>query len=691
MRMRTRKTALFLGFGTLLTLVACGSQQESDDDASRVKNSAIDVPFDQKGETPAASGVPDVVLVGLGDSYGSGEGDPAVPMGDPDTTRWWNLTNHTSEGAELCHRSSKAAFVQAAMELQRQNPDLNIYWKHFACTGAQTEHLAAESYDATVDEEDNKIMDSASDRRQLNNPQFDDAVAWVNSLPWGNGQQKKIDAIFISIGGNDVGGWNEADPVQRRLGLGAIIKTCVMPGVEDCDEDAAERTYIENAGRYATYGNGLTTAYTNLNALLNEKATLANIVIGKKLLNAYPNLIQSDVIDPATSTNAFCGDEGEGTPSDPVGRMNNGLLANTDASDWQFVAEKIMLPLRETQRRTAADLGWDLVRFDTAANEAANFDTFDAWTPHGLCATTNWVHDFRGAKALQGDDMDIRLWGLISNSFGAVHPNPTGWRDFAKRAYYHLSKAMPNASLPSSPAASTPSVVSPGSASGGEVPRPELPAEAAPDSAAPAVGQFATDSDGVLTVRSATWVSDAVGPRDLVWRVAARGREVSCTNCRWLDPVTKRVVAAVLADPVGDGVQAVVGFDPSADPSDFRSNGWAAEFIVGTDANAPVRGDAIQRWILECDASTCRSQQLNVAEMRWANKIWSVANCNLPLRSGGPSEISETAVLEGATATAIRESALDRVRLASPHFRPVLSTTGGAGEITGYSETGCES
>ncbi|MBU6226032.1 MAG: hypothetical protein KGQ43_00435 [Acidobacteria bacterium] len=684
------RAAIAVVCGVLLALAACGTNDDNETGESRVKNSALDVPFDQKDETQAENGVPDVVLVGLGDSYGSGEGNPAVPTGDPDTTRWWNLTNHTSEGAELCHRSSKAAFVQAAMELQRQNPDLNIYWKHFACTGAQTEHLAAESYDATVDENDALIMDSASDRRQSNNPQFDDAVAWVNSLPWGDGQQKKIDAIYISIGGNDVGGWNEANPIERRLGLGKIIKSCIEPGVSDCDEDADTRTYIENAGRYATYGNGLTAAYTDLDARINAKASQANIVIGKKLLNAYPNLIQSDVLDPATNTNAFCGDEGEGTPSDPVGRMNNGLLANSDAGDWRFVAEKIMLPLRETQRQTAADLGWDLVRFDTAANEAANFDTFDAWTPHGLCATTNWVHDMAGAAALQGDDMDIAAWGLIATSFGAVHPNPTGWRDFANRAYYHLSKALPTSSLPSAPPATTSSIVSPGSVSGNEAPRPELPAEAAPDSAAPAVGQFATDSDGVLDVRSATWVSDASGPRDLVWSVSVRGREVSCINCRWLAPSTKRVVAAVLSDAVGDGVTSVVGFDPSTAESDFRSNGWAAEFVVGTDANAPVKGDAIQRWILEC-SSTCRSQELNVAEMRWANRMWSVANCDTPLRTGGPVDISDSAAIEGALPPEVREKGLDRVRLSSPHYRPILSTQSGAAEITGYSETGCES
>jgi hypothetical protein len=221
-------------------------------------------------------------------------------------------------------------------------------------------------------------------------------------------------------------------------------------------------------------------------------------------------------------------------------------------------------------------------------------------------------------------------------------------------------------------------------------PRPTLPAEATPDSAAGVPDALQTDGEGILTVASSTWRAGD-GPRRLVWSLSARGRTIDCIDCAYVAASTKRVIAAVLADPVGDAVTAVFGFDPSAGAGDYRSNGWAAEFVVGTGPDAPVAGDAIQRWVLECPADGCRSQQLNIAEMRWTNRVWSVSDCATALKLGGPSDLSGTSVSDGAGADTLRESALDRVVLSSPHYRPVLVADAGSRTIGGYAGTGCAS
>ena len=62
------RAAIAVVCGVLLALAACGTNDDNETGESRVKNSALDVPFDQKDETQAENGVPDVVLVGLGDS-----------------------------------------------------------------------------------------------------------------------------------------------------------------------------------------------------------------------------------------------------------------------------------------------------------------------------------------------------------------------------------------------------------------------------------------------------------------------------------------------------------------------------------------------------------------------------------------------------------------------------------------------
>ena len=219
-------------------------------------------------------------------------------------------------------------------------------------------------------------------------------------------------------------------------------------------------------------------------------------------------------------------------------------------------------------------------------------------------------------------------------------------------------------------------------------PRPTLPIEAAPDSAAAVPGALATDA--ILNVASSAWAATD-GPRQLVWNLSYRGRQIQCVNCAFVSQSTKRTIAAVLSDEVGDGVQSVVGFDPSSLAGDYRSNGWAAEFVVGTDVNASIAGDSLQRWILGCNEGVCRSQSLKVAEMRWGNRVWSVADCVTPLWRGGPTDIGDTSVIDGATSSAIRESALDRVLLAGPHFRPVISANQGSGSISGYVATGCAS
>lgn len=221
-------------------------------------------------------------------------------------------------------------------------------------------------------------------------------------------------------------------------------------------------------------------------------------------------------------------------------------------------------------------------------------------------------------------------------------------------------------------------------------PRPSLPAGATPDSSEAVPAALETDADGILVVASSEWRAGD-GPRQLVWSVSVRGRTVDCINCAFVASSTKRVIAAVLGNSIGDPVTSVVGFDPSAGAGDYRSNGWSAEFVVGTGTDAPVAGDAIQRWILECTDGSCRSQQLKIAEMRWANRLWSVNDCSTALKLGGPSDLTETAVADGASAATLRESALDRIVLSSPHYRPVLVVDGASRTIGGYAGTGCAS
>ena len=74
--------------------------------------------FGAEGSDTARITVKDLLVVSLGDSYGSGEGNP--PYQD---TR--------------CDRSSKAASAQAAERLEQSSAHFSVTFIHLACSGAQ--------------------------------------------------------------------------------------------------------------------------------------------------------------------------------------------------------------------------------------------------------------------------------------------------------------------------------------------------------------------------------------------------------------------------------------------------------------------------------------------------------------------------------------------------------------------------
>lgn len=121
------------------------------------------------------------IIVSIGDSVASGEGNPVVPQRllprSDSHPAYWDDDN--------CDRSSNAAPAMAARDLQLNNPNTTITFIHLACSGysiAQTDR---------------------------------DEISTLNSLlPQGS----KIDALMITAGADDVDG-----------GFGTILNTCLGP------------------------------------------------------------------------------------------------------------------------------------------------------------------------------------------------------------------------------------------------------------------------------------------------------------------------------------------------------------------------------------------------------------------------------------------------------------------------------
>lgn len=140
--------------------------------------------------------VKDWLIVSLGDSFSSGEGNPDV-NGDYDIGDINNIQMCKSKIEKInkearwmdrgCHRSKFSAPAMAADRLERIDPRSSVTFISFACSGAETKHLISDPFSGQ-DPQNN------SDRNLI--PQIDAVKAAVGN--------RTIDALIISIGINDI-------------------------------------------------------------------------------------------------------------------------------------------------------------------------------------------------------------------------------------------------------------------------------------------------------------------------------------------------------------------------------------------------------------------------------------------------------------------------------------------------------
>ena len=235
-------------------------------------------------------------------------------------------------------------------------------------------------------------------------------------------------------------------------------------------------------------------------------------------------------------------------------------------------------------------------------------------------------------------------------------------------------------------------------------PRPTLPVEASLEANASRAVSTAlrTDASGVLTVSAASWVGST--PMTLRWTITTTAGALQCDNCAFVSAKTKRLIKEVTAVKLdGSGVKSIRGLDPTATKvGQFAGNGWGVEFLVGEpgDIEAGATGNAIRDLLLSCTgttASTCKNVSLGAAELKWKNQVWSTSDCVSALRNGGPRQLIDgvATALKGAsaeTAALVKErSALDRVVVGLPAYRPVFSSSGTTRTLTGFASTGCAS
>ncbi len=355
------------------------------------------------GATDLVIDVRDFLVISIGDSIASGEGNPdrLVPEGSfPGWTPEWQDAR--------CQRTALAGPAQAARRLERRDPRSSVTFVHLACSGATIlEGLVGPFKGIVPDAEgtDPTQADPEGEHDDLIRPQ----LAQIVDLPLGD---REIDALLVSIGAND-------------LEFSTIVKLCLLlekcydsgltgpfPGLGDGDAGVVFEQNIEilNDGEVTfadpVTGEERTADKGNYSALA---AVIDDHLVGGGLLPSQDRVFITHYFDPTTDDHFDPADPGgDGTPPFEAGEAHGwcsvpAIGLDADESEW---AGTVVVPgLNAEVSDAATEHGWTAVE-----GIAEDFAT------HGYCARQRWTRTLEESGLMQ------------ANVFGAFHPNTEGHR-----------------------------------------------------------------------------------------------------------------------------------------------------------------------------------------------------------------------------------------------------------------------
>lgn len=372
--------------------------------------------------------VEDLFIVGMGDSFGSGEGNPDVPVrfssertaeyglrakdqplaGYPARAGNWQRIGDKAFIEEnprwldqACHRSLYSHQLRAALQLGVEDPHRAVTFVGFACSGAETIFGAFLRYKGHewVPSPPELSQISATAMAQCGTmaaPDVDlpEAYHMSGRLPELQGglvlrkcpaeKSRKIDLVFLSVGGNDIG--------FSRLVANAVL---------------TDKSSLRSLGGWFGQVEGIAEAQTSLDLLSDRYKSLNrafhNLIhipwneSDRIVLTAYPPLV---LLEDGRS---ICPDGASGMTV-----LSDFSLSKEKAAEASVAAERLQGIMRDSAR----SYGWSF-----ADAHRAEF------RGRGLCA--GWSRN-----ALTTAD-DLRLPRFIDGKWDPY--NPTEWRAYATR------------------------------------------------------------------------------------------------------------------------------------------------------------------------------------------------------------------------------------------------------------------
>jgi hypothetical protein len=210
--------------------------------------------LNDQGKVAAAEAITtlrDLLVVAIGDSFASAEGNPDRPLPE---LRWLD---------RQCHRSAYSALFLAAAALERR--DTSVTFLSVACSGATIDNALYTLYSGQESDNDRKLRTQLSVLR--------DVIGDPDSL-----STRQVDVLLIAIGVNDAG-------------ISAVLEECAFPGFDidrplvdiRCSSDQRLGRFVDTALRPLPF------AYERLDVGIAHHLRAASVVITE-----YPAFVFTD-------------------------------------------------------------------------------------------------------------------------------------------------------------------------------------------------------------------------------------------------------------------------------------------------------------------------------------------------------------------------------------------------------------
>jgi lysophospholipase L1-like esterase len=381
-----------------------------------------------EGETPISTDIKvrDLLIVGLGDSFASGEGNPDVPVSFNESRRANNIYpkrggNDVSSNAqwldELCHRSLYGHQLRTALQIGIENPQIAVTFMGYACSGAAISEglLGPQTY-----------MDYVSDGnrndpvRAVKGGSKDTQMRWLlrelcaNKPDKDNGLwtcpdrafRRNVDLVLLSVGGNDIG-------FSNLVGWATLRDSASSTLAKFFGATVSPKQFAKNMQ------NDLPEAYARLAKQLETAVPLRNGGLefdpSRVILTAYP-----DILEDETGNVCAAGEEGRDEDLFPANQSLDGfqswlVVTPGKLEDAHAQLEKLHVRMQEL----AEDHGWAF---------AARAYGDRPFRGHGFCAQNPKV------KNDPAEVLMLPCWGKADRDTQTCGSNLSGkdrqWRPY---------------------------------------------------------------------------------------------------------------------------------------------------------------------------------------------------------------------------------------------------------------------